>query len=337
MSVTIKDIAAETNLALSTISKYMNGGNVRPQNKAKIDEAIRRLNFTPCNTARGLRIAKTYRIGLISGPPDTPHSAFLLSQIEKRMCAYGYSLIFMNGDLYNRKTDQFVPQMLRSGVDGMIISALTLKHHIQSAIEAAKIPVVELEENCCFKQTDCVQTSCTVGSYEITEHLIKMGHKKIALINGPNDSSTASERKEGFLRAMKDYNLPVNPDYMITGEYSASFGSKAIYKLWELPEHPSAVFSTNYTLCLGIYEAIYKLGINVPEDLSIVSFDDFELSTLLFPQLTAVRQPLSELAEQSCNLLLRRMNGDYSDYPRRIRLTPECIYRGSVKCLLSNK
>ena len=92
-------------------------------------------------------------------------------------------------------------------------------------------------------------------------------------------------------------------------------------KLWNLPERPTAVFSANYTLCLGIYEAIYSLGIRIPEDLSVVSFDDFELSMLLSPQLTAVRQPLTGLAEQACDLLLRRMNGDYSDFPRTIRLT----------------
>ena len=107
-------------------------------------------------------------------------------------------------------------------------------------------------------------------------------------------------------------------------------------KLWNLPERPTAVFSANYTLCLGIYEAIYSLGIRIPEDLSVVSFDDFELSMLLSPQLTAVRQPLNGLAEQACDLLLRRMNGDYSDFPRTIRLKPECIYRDSVRNLFSD-
>lgn len=107
-------------------------------------------------------------------------------------------------------------------------------------------------------------------------------------------------------------------------------------KLWNLPERPTAVFSANYTLCLGIYEAIYSLGIRIPEDLSVVSFDDFELSMLLSPQLTAVRQPLTGLAEQACDLLLRRMNGDYCDFPRTIRLKPECIYRDSVRNLFSD-
>ena len=330
MNTTIKDIARETNLALSTISKYINGGTVRPENKNLIDEAIRKLNYVPSNTARGLRSSKTYRIGLISSPPDNPHNAFLLSRIEKNMRANGYSLLFMSGNLYTESTDDFIPQMLRSGVDGMIITSLGLSPHIRSAMSDARIPVVELEENSCSDEYDCVQTSCTLGAYEIVEHLIQMGHKKIAIINGPDASVTATERKTGYFRAMEDYAIPVNPDYVICNDYYTSCGYEGMMKLWSLKNRPTAVFSTNYSICLGVYEAIYELDIRIPDALSVVSFDDFQLSQMLSPQLTAVRQPLSALADSACELLFRRMSGDYSDYPRRIRLKPECIYRDSV-------
>ena len=121
MSATIKDIAKETGLALATISKYINGGTVRPQNKKQIDEAIRKLNYVPRNTARGLRSSKTYRIGLVSGPPNNPHNAFLLSKIENTMRAHGYSLTFMSGDKYKDHVNKFVPHMLCFGIDGFII------------------------------------------------------------------------------------------------------------------------------------------------------------------------------------------------------------------------
>ena len=217
MSATIKDIAKETGLALATISKYINGGTVRPQNKKQIDEAIRKLNYVPRNTARGLRSSKTYRIGLVSGPPNNPHNAFLLSKIENTMRAHGYSLTFMSGDKYKDHVNKFIPHMLRSGIDGLIISSFCLSKDICSAVEHTKIPVVELEEHSHFHRTDCVQTSCTSGAYEIVEHLIKMGHQKIALVNGSPASYTACERKKGYLRALEDYDIPVNPDYIIAG------------------------------------------------------------------------------------------------------------------------
>ena len=226
--------------------------------------------------------------------------------------------------------------MLRSGIDGLIITSFSITPDICSDVEKAGIPVVELEEHSYFHQTDCVQTSCTLGAYEIVEHLINMGHRKIAMVTGPSESSTANERKKGYLRALEDYAISVDPNLIISGSYVSDFGYQAMQKLWGLPERPTAIFSTNYTLCLGIYEAIYNLGIKIPEDLSVVSFDDFELSTLLSPPLTAVRQPLADLAEHACDLLLRRMNGDYSDFPRTVRVKPECIYRDSVRDLFSD-
>lgn len=337
MSTTIKDISKETVLSLATISKYINGGTVRPENKKLIDEAIQKLSYVPRNTARGLRSSKTYRVGLICGPPSNPHNSVLLKYIEKNMRARGYSLIFMSNDLYKGRTHEFFLQMLRAGIDGMIITSFLLDSDVRSAIRNAGIPIVKLEECDNFDQTDCVQTSCTTGAYEIVEHLIKMGHTQIATIGGPVQSKTMYERKTGYLRAINDYGISVNPNYIIDGDCSTScFGYEAMHNLWSLPTRPTAIFVTNYTLCLGLYEAIYDLGIVIPEELSVVSFDDFELSQLLSPQLTAVRQPLEGLAEQASNLLIRRMNGDYSDFPRRIRLKPECIYRDSVCNLLSN-
>lgn len=194
MSATIKDIARETGLALATISKYINGGTVRPQTKADRrsdpETELRSTKYGP-----GLRSSKTYRIGLVSGPPNTPHNAFLLSKIENTMRAHGYSLTFMSGDKYKDHVNKFVPHMLRSGIDGLIITSFSLNQDICSAVEHAKIPVVELEEHSHFHRTDCVQTSCTSGAYEIVEHLIKMGHQKIALVTGSPASYTACERK----------------------------------------------------------------------------------------------------------------------------------------------
>ena len=113
--------------------------------------------------------------------------------------------------------------MLRSGIDGLIITSFSLNQDICSAVEHAKIPVVELEEHSHFHRTDCVQTSCTSGAYEIVEHLIKMGHQKIALVTGSPASYTACERKKGYLRALEDYDIPVNPDYIIAENYANDF------------------------------------------------------------------------------------------------------------------
>ncbi len=331
MGVTIKDVARETNLAISTISKYMNGGKVRKKNQEVIEAAIRKLNYNPNGMARGLRNSRTYRVGLIMGNNSNSHASMLLKEIESRMREKGYFLIFLDNEYcIPEVTEEYVKFLVENGVDGMIVTTIGEQIDYIRRAREAHIPVVIMEECYTTVDTDCVQVNCTGGTYEIIEHLIKAGHRKIAAINGMSESHTALERKTGYLRAMEDYGFPINKNYLIEGDYRSGSGYLGIKKLWQLKDRPTAVFVANYNMCIGVMEAIYELGIKVPEELSIVSFDDFELSVMVRPKLTAVRQPLIEMAETVCDLLIRRMNGDYEDYPQRIRLKPECIYRDSV-------
>lgn len=330
MGATIKDVAKETNLAISTISKYMNGGQVRKKNRELIDAAIKKLNYSPNSSARGLRTSKTYRIGLMTGTANSPHTAAILSAIENKMRALGYSLMYVSGETSKEQTKEYVDYLVQNGVDGMIITAVGIDLNSLQDAEETKIPVVAIEECDNLGKSDCVCVDCAAGAYEIVEHLVELGHKKIAIINGPKERLTAEERRRGYLRVLEDYGIAVDSDYQIRGNYDSHSGYEAICKLWKLKDRPSAVFVASYDMCIGVMEAVNDLGIRVPEELSIVSFDDFELSVMVHPRLTTVRQPLNELAEVACNLLVRRMNGDYSDSPRLIRLKPECIYRNSV-------
>lgn len=330
MGATIKDVAKETNLAISTISKYMNGGQVREKNRELIEAAIRKLNYSPNNTARGLRTSKTYRVGLMTGTANSPHTAAILNAIEQKMRDLGYSLMFVSGELSEQRTKEYVDHMVENGVDGMIITAIGMNmEDLQSANEK-KIPIISIEECNDVQKSDCVRVDCAGGAYEIVEYLIEMGHKKIAIINGPESRLTAQERKRGYQRVLEDYAFELDPRYMIQGNFESKSGNEGIRKLWALEDRPTAVFVTSYDMCIGAMEAVYDLGISVPDELSIVTFDDFELSVMVNPKLTAVRQPLKELADAACELLVRRMNDDYSDAPRQIRLKPECIYRNSV-------
>lgn len=331
MAVTIKDVAKETNLAISTISKYMNGGNVRKKNRELIENAIKKLGYTPNNTARGLRNSKTYIIGLIVERIHSPHEAKIISEIEKKLRMMGYSMMLANheDDILNAK--RYVQYMIEKGVDGIVAMPMTEGIEYLNEVSERKIPLVVLEENSTKIGNDCIQVNCTSGAYQIVEHLIETGHKKIAIIKGPESRRTARERYQGYLRVMNDYGYSVEKEYEIDGDYGYQGGYQGIVKLWEPQNKPTAVFITNYDMCVGAMSAVHDLHIQVPQELSIVAFDDFELSVMVQPKLTTVRQPLTEMADIACELLRRRINGDYSDYPRKIRLHPECVFRNSVK------
>lgn len=331
MAVTIKDVAKETNLAISTISKYMNGGTVRKQNQELIEAAVRKLGYSPNRSAQGLRTSKTYVIGLVTGRVNSPHTAAIVSEIERKLRMLGYSITFATHEENEVQAKEYVDYMVEKGLDGVIATPVGAGgNYLKSALEQ-NIPVVILDERCVDIETDCVQTDCCGGAYQIVEYLVETGHKKIAIITGPEYKLTARERLKGYLRVLEDYEYPVRQEYLIAGKFDYQSGYEGILELWKLKEKPTAVFVSNYDMCLGAMAAIYNLGIRVPEDLSVVSFDDFALSVMVRPKLTTVRQPLEEMANVSCDLLYKRMQGDYSDYPRKIRLKTECIYRNSVK------
>lgn len=331
MAATIKDVARETNLAISTISKYMNGGTVREENRKLIEAAVQKLGYSPNHMARGLRTSKTYMIGLVTGWVISPHTAKIVSEIEKKFRQLGYSITLAAHEEDGIQAKDYVDYMVDRGVDGIISAPVgTEEDYLKSAVEQ-KVPVVVLEEKCGGIWTDCVQVDCCGGAYCAVEHLIEEGHHDIAIIKGQDHKLTSQERLRGYLRVLEDYEYPVKQEYMISGDYTYKSGYEGIQKLWELEKKPTAVFVSNYDMCLGAMAAVHNLNIRVPEELSVISFDDFELSVMVRPKLTTIRQPLERMADAACNLLYRRMQGDYSDFPRKIRLKPECIYRDSVK------
>ncbi len=229
MGVTIKDVARETNLAISTISKYMNGGKVRKKNEEIIENAIRKLNYSPNSTARGLRTSKTYRVGLMMGTGNSPHTAKILNEIERNLRVQGYSLLFLSHEDNMERIKKYVDYMVDHGVDGIIVTSYGKKSDYLQRAREMKIPVVALEECYTKVDTDCVQVNCAGGAYEMVEYLIAVGHREIAVINGPEDYKlTARERKRGYLRVMEDYEIPVKPEYLIAGDYGYKSGYEGI-------------------------------------------------------------------------------------------------------------
>lgn len=331
MRTTIKDVAKEANLAISTISKYLNGGNVRKRNKEAIEAAIRKLNYSPNSMARGLRTSRTYRVGVVTGAGDNPHTSGLLDEVERQLWGAGYSLSYLSTDCREaERMQEYIDFMVGMGVDGIIVTVCGSSTDYFHRAREEHIPVVIMEECYTSVETDCVQVDCAGGAYHAVEHLVNAGHRKIALISGPSFQITASERKRGYMRVMEDYGIPVREEYIVDGDYKYEGGRDCIKKLWQLPDKPTAVFVSNYMMCMGAMEAVYELHIQVPEELSIVTFDDFALSIMVSPKLTSVRQPLKEMADEVCRILLRRINGDYADFPRKIRLKSQYIERDSV-------
>jgi len=336
MPVTIKDVAAETGLAISTISKFMNGGNVRADNAVRIQEAVRRLGYFPDSIARGLRTARTYTIGLIVCYFSDAHVIAISQAIEETLQDNGYfTIICCHNDDYKRAEDA-ADFLIQKQVDGVILEGYATEDAVTGKFRDAGIPVVCLEALFGKNETDSVVIDGTWGTYRAVEDMIENGHTKIAIIAGTHGYYTAEERLRGFKRAMEDYELPLPEEYIIDSDYTCEGGERSLRKIWTLKNRPTAVFISNYSMCIGAVAAANRLKIRIPDDLTVTTYDDMELSKLVKPHLSAVRQSFSEMGKMAAQLLLRRINGDISDFPKRVRLKSKYIPRDSVGRLQKN-
>lgn len=330
MSVTIKDVAKETGLAISTISKYMNGGAVRPDNKERIDKAVKKLGYLPNNFARGLRSSRTYTVGVLIQSMEGEYCVKLVGYLEKYLQNIGCALILCcHGNSFER-AQEYVEFLCEQLVDGIIEISFWCEQDYLKKARQAQIPIVNLENMNLNGKTDLVQTDSAVSAYELVRHLITMGHEKIAVISGPQDISSARERLKGFRRVMEDYEIPVREEWIVNGNYDTQGGYLAMKELWQKEKKPTAVFVANYYSCIGAIMAIDELEICIPEDLSFVSFDDHTLSILNRPKLTTVEQPLEEIARETCRLLNMRIEKRGQEKVQRIRIPGKILHRDSV-------
>ena len=334
MAVTIKDVAKATNLAISTISKYMNGGNVRPENQKLIEAAIRQLGYRPNDNARGLRNSKTYTIGVLIDSLGSQYFAKVTQMIEKILKKEGYSVMVCCHKDNVTSAKKAIEFLAAKQVDGIIIEPVASEEDYAALIRLNKIPVVAIDRTLGYVQCDRVMSNSAFGAYQATEYLIQNNHKRIGIISGTSEKNTgllaAKERLRGYLRAMEDYELQVLDEYIMHGDFKFESGYQCMQKLWKMKKRPSGVFVSNYNMCLGAMTAIHNMKISIPEELSLITFDDLEFSVISNPKLTAIRQPMEKIAEKAVALILKRIDGSYGDYPQNVKLPTELVVRDSV-------
>ncbi len=342
MAVTIKDVARMAGVSMSTVSKYMNGKSIRDGSRAKIEKAVQRLHYFPNGFARGLRTSRTYSVGVLTDSLRNQYIAKMVYSIEKYLKKAGYSMILCCHQDQPSTIRELVRFLCEKQVDGIIVESIYSRESIyekeiwQPTVRQ-HIPIVCMdrpqEENGAF---DCVMSNGASGTYQGVEYLVRHGHKNIAFLSGTNYNSgliAAKDRLRGYTRVMEDYGLPVRPGYVLKGDFSFDSGYRAMRQFVNLSPRPTALFISNYNMCLGAMRALHEFGIQIPEELSVVTFDDLEFSVICRPKLTAVRQPVEDISEEAVALLLRRIQGDYADFPRLVKLPTALIARDSVKDL----
>lgn len=333
MNATIKDVAKYTNLSIATISKYINGGNVLDQNKEAIQEAIKILNFRVNEMARGLKTNKTKTIGILIPNLEQAFCTSIVSNVENILLKQGYSTIicdYKENAVLEREKLQFLVNKM---VDGIILMPLGDGIEDQSIIQGvidAGVVVVLIDRVLKDVECDVVLVDNLNAAYGAVEEFIIRGHKRIGIISGPEDVYTSQERLKGYYRVHEDYSMEVCESLIKRGDFKIDSGYNLLKELMEISEPPTAIFVTNYEMTLGAIMAINESNIVVPDELSIIGFDNLELARVVKPPLSIVIQPMQGIGETSAEVLLKRLNGDMSNFPSRFRLKAELLVKGSV-------
>jgi LacI family transcriptional regulator len=307
-SVTILDVATRAGVSAMTVSRVLNSPElVSAKTKERVEKVISVLGYTPNALARGLK-GSTRTLALII--PDISNSFFthMVHGAEAVAREYNYTLFLGNSDSSLEIQDRYLSKMLSHQIDGLLIvpmgngSRKTLER-----VQSRGVPVVLMDAKVPGLKSDQVVGDNRKGGFELTQHLINLGHERIALVSGSQDISTMRERQQGYKQALEHYQLPFEPDYFIRTDFSLKEGYEAVQKLFSLRQPPTALVALSNLLVVGMLQALREAGLRVPEDVAVVCYEDIELASALQPFLTVMAQPAKEFGRIGAEFLLERI------------------------------
>lgn len=288
------------------------------------------LGYHPNIVARSLRSGVTKTIGLIVPDASNPFFAEVARKIEDYGYQQGYSVILGNSDNNPEKQTNYINTLLAKRVDGVIFISSGGEDNDLLKFSNSQIPVVVADRNISLELADVVLVDNEQAGYDATWYLIELGHNNIACITGPNILSPSMERINGYERAMNKAGIPIRQENITAGDFTSLGGEKAMECLLAATDRPTAVFCFNDMMAIGAMAAIRKAGLSIPGDVSIIGFDDIELTSIVVPPLTTVAQPFDEIARYATDLLIERIKGNRTEANQRIVLKARLVPREST-------
>lgn len=330
--VNITDIAAETGMSISTVSRVLNGKaeqyRIGKKSQQKIIEAAKELNYVPNLFAANLRTGKSNTIALIVPSLNNPFFADLASTLNAEVRKFGYTTIISDTD-ENLDTEEIeLQQVMSRNVEGLIIAPCGDKWEHLKQLHDQGLPIICIDRY--FETLDIpfVSTDNYVGAYTATKHLIENGHSMIACIQGVQQSTPNRLRVNGFIDAMESEGIR---NYTIAGDdFSAQNGYLETLLLLQQKERPTAIFTLSNTIAMGCMKALKEMNVAIPEDLSLITFDDHPYLDYLATPLSCIAQPVSDISKIAVKFLISRLNNDEVNIDQ-ILLKPEMKFKKSVR------
>jgi DNA-binding LacI/PurR family transcriptional regulator len=333
MKVTIYDVAKQAGVSISTVSRVINNtGRISEKTRKKVLEVMKELHYQPSIVASALTGKRTRTIGLIIPDVANPFFSEIARKVEDRGRELGFNVLMCNTDNNPDTEEMYLSLLQQKSVDGIIIGTTTKNYTVLNQLLQENFPLALIAQDIPELAINVVRVDDFLGGYQAVSHLVSLGHEKIAIMLGNLSRTSDKYRLQAYRQVMEENGLKYEEKWIVYTDYSLADGKRAALELLQSSPKPTAVFACFDSLAIGVYQAAKELGLNIPNDLSIVGFDNTILSTIVDPPLTTVAQPIDEMGRQVVDLLIDEIEGKNST-KQRIILPPELIIRQSTKSL----
>ena len=329
--VKIKDVADSAGVSTATVSRVLaNKRHVRQEVKERVMKVVNELNYRPNRVARSLRSQKSTIIGLIISDIENPFFQQVSRAVEDAAHEMGYSVMLCNNDENPDKEERYLHLIRDENLAGVILSPTRQTADSFSEKSDLNIPMVVIDRRVSNAAVDNILIDNVQAAHTLTTHLIEHGYRRIGAIFGMG-STTGRERREGFVRALKEHDFQPSTDLVKYANPREEDGFNTTMKMLQLPEPPDAILTSNSLLAAGALRALRESQMAIPEEIALASFDDTTWAKLVVPALTVIEQPTYEIGRTAAELLIKRIN-DPKRSNREVILKSKLIVRQSCGC-----
>lgn len=328
--VTIVTVAKAAGVSPATVSRVINGTRpVSEELRRRVETALAEHRFQPNPSARALKGHRTRTLGVVVSDFSNPFFTAVVRGVERVAGAASHTVVLCNSDERHERERQYLDLLRAKRIEGIILSPC--EGSDPSAYEGLEhVPIVFIDREVSGVRADVVRVDNMRGARDAVAYLVGLGHERIATIAGPRNLTTGAERLRGYEEALREAGLERRDEHVLHGNFRQESGYQLARQVLELRPRPTALFVANNLMTLGAMVALNEAGVEVPQALSVIGFDDVDWAMLTQPPLTVVAQPAYDVGAASAELLLKRIDVPTSNQRQTVLLTPELIIRSST-------
>lgn len=327
MKPTIYDVARAAGVSIATVSKVINNtGRISDKTRNKVNKVMKELRYQPSMVASALTGKRMNTIGLLIKDLANPFFAEVARAVEDRGQELGFSVVMCSTDNDSEKEAGYIALLKQKKVDGIIVAAGFQNDTVLKELIRDNFPVALISQEIPELAIDSVAVDDYMGGYQVTSHLVSLGHRDIAMI--AEDGRSSFGRIRGYRQALQDAGIPFDDKRLTTCEATVEEGCRNGGRFLDSAKPPTAIFASNDMLAIGVMEAARQRNVKIPDDLSVVGFDNTILAAFVEPPLTSVAQPIQEMGRQVVDFLVQRIEND-KKMKQRVVLLPELVIRKS--------